>query len=1051
MVERKSGAMALCGLLLFTVANFVLAGTTGKIAGKVTNRQTGEPLPGVNVVIVGTTFGAATNPEGLFTILNVPPGLYSVKASIIGYAHVTVSEVRVRIDQTSTVNLTLTAEAVAGEEVVVTAERKLVKEDVATSVADLAGDEVRELPLTTVAEAVQLQAGVENGLVIRGGSAEEALFLVDGVTLRDARNNAPITGIALSAVQEVSLERGGFNAEYGQVRSGIINVVTKEGDKEKFSGTFTIKYSPPAAKHFDLSPYNPSSMWLRPYLDSDVAFVGTKNGAWDEFTQRQYPQFDGWNAISQRLLTNSDPKDDLTPAAAQQLFKWQHRKQEITDQPDYDIDAGLGGPVPLIGNKLGHLRFFASLRNKREMLIIPLTRDDYLDYDGSLKLTSDLKASMKLNLQLFLGKSNTIAVNGTEQRNSTDYIRTPAEIAGQISLFPFTSSSRVFSDSYYSLAEVAHQGLSANLTHIVNPKTFYDFSVEYFARKYTTGPTALRDNAKKFEVAPGVFVDVAPFGWSPRPDVGIGDGILFGGHTSTARDSSKTYSAKIRFDLTSQVNFNNQIKTGVEFAYNKLDLKYGTVNLVFPESNNFVRQEWTPLRAAAYVQDKLEFKDLIANLGVRLDYSNANTDWVRAALFDKSFFSTQFDPNAKFPTASAKAQWSVSPRLGISHPITVNSKLFFNYGHFKQLPTYEELFLLSRGAARELKRFGDPDLALAKTISYELGYDHALFDNYLVQVAGFYHDITDQVAFSTYRSADGSITYQAATNASYEDIRGFEATVRKARGKWWTGFATYTYQVNTAGRFGRDQVYEDPSEQRKFDNNVGNFAQNKPLPQPRGNFVLTFYTPAKFGPSLLGVKLLDNWQLTLLGDWRAGFHTIWNPNKVAGVSQNLQIKNFYNFNLRLTKAFKLGQFKATFLVDANNVFNTRRLSLLGFYDFNDQLDYFNSLHLPKSNAYNNLAGNDRPGDFRKPGVEFQPIVPVGSVAGLTNPSARAFYYETTTGKYMRFVNGAWSEVDRGRLKQVLDGKAYIDMPNQTSFNFLNPRDVFVGLRTSLQF
>ena len=103
----------------------------------------------------------------------------------------------------------------------------------------------------------------------------------------------------------------------------------------------------------------------------------------------------------------------------------------------------------------------------------------------------------------------------------------------------------------------------------------------------------------------------------------------------------------------------------------------------------------------------------------------------------------------EYEKKSSEAQLTFSPRLGISHPITENSKLYFNYGHFKQLPSYELLLQLSRGTLQEVKRIGDPNLALAKTISYELGYDHVLFDNYLIQLAGFYHDIT---GYSTIRT-----------------------------------------------------------------------------------------------------------------------------------------------------------------------------------------------------------------------------------------------------------------------------------------------------------
>lgn len=1047
MFTPKQKVSVFCCLVILALAQLVSAGTTGKIAGTVKELASGEALAGANVIVEGTTLGAAVDMNGNYTILYIPPGVYTVKVQMMGYKPVSVSDVRVRIDQTERVNFSLEQQVIEGEEVTVVAERKMVKEDVATSVSSVSTSELQVLPINTVQEVVGLQAGVENGLNIRGGGANELLFQVNGVTLRDARNNQPITGIALSAIQEISIERGGFNAEYGQVRSGIVNVVTKEGGKSSYSGTITVKYAPPAAKHFGISPYDSKSMFLRPYLDPVVAWEGTEGGAWDYFTQRQYPQFDGWNKISDRLMSDDDPSNDLTPQAAQRIFMFQHRRQPVTDQPDYNIDGGFGGPVPFISESLGNLRFFTSYRREREMLLVPLTRDDYLEQDWSLHLTSDLSPALKLRLSTQLGNSFNVAVNGTEQEFSTQYIRTPWQIANNISNRN-QLASRVFSNSYYSLADVSYRSFSAKLTHMLNPMTFYEASVEHVARKYDTRPTDLRNSQKNFEIVPGYFVDEGPFGWSPSPDVGIGDGMFFGGHTSTARDQSQVASTTFKFDLTSQVNFNNLVKTGAELVYTDLNLDYGVVNLVFPESNNYVKLRKFPVRGAIYLQDKLEAKGFIINGGLRLDYHNANTDWVNLLPFDKNFFSSRYRPNGDFTFEKAKSELTVSPRLGISHPITENSKLYFNYGHFKQLPTYEQMFRQSRGASNQIRNIGDPNLAMEKTVSYELGYDHALYNDLLIQLAAFYHDITDQQFFTTYISADATINYQGANNNSYEDIRGFELTLNKPRGRWWTGFANYTYQVNTSGFFGTDRIYEDPSLQRQWEQDTRRRYQNRPIPQPYARASISFYTPGDFGPELAGMKPASNWHLNFITDWREGSWLTWNPQNIPGISQNVQMKNWFNAIMRLTKKLNLGTMEMTFFVDVGNLLNTKRLSLAGFYDANDYIDYFSSLHLPASRAYSNIKGDDKIGTYRKEDVDYQPVLQLGNVNDLVNPNPKVIYYEKTSGRYMNYGDGAWSEVAGGRMDKILKDKAYIDMPNNTSFNFLEPRNIFFGIRTS---
>ena len=641
-------------LFVFIFIHLAFGGITGKISGTVIDKSTGDPLPGANIILAGSTSGAAADAEGNFTILNISPGVYSVVASMMGYAKVIVSDVRVRIDQTTRMDIQMEMEAIEGETVTVVADKNLIKQDVSTSVSAISSDEVQALPYTTVSEVVQLQAGIQNGLEIRGGSADEALLQVDGVTLRDPRNNQPISGIALSAVQEISIERGGFNAEYGQVRSGLINIVTKEGSKSAYHGTATFKYSPPQAKNFGLSPYDKNSMWLRPYLDDEVCWTGTDD--WDSYIRSQYPEFRGWDQVAIEKLTDTDLSNDISPAGAQRLFTWEHRQRPVTDQPDYDIDAGLGGPVPLIGEKLGNLRFFTSYRRQREMLLVPLARDDYLDYDFQLKVNSDISSAMKLTFSGLLGKNFNIAINDDDDRffgsefgpssvpywTPTEYMRTPFQIA---KVTQEARPARIFSNSFYCPADVSYQTWAAKLLHTLSQKTFYEVSFEYLARTYETGPVANRSSQLYQIIAPteplpyegwepdkpgsyfgGYWADQSPFGFRASPaQSGIGGTMgVFNAHTSEARDSSKISALTFKFDLTSQINRSNLLKTGFEFAYNDLHLYYGVVNEAVGQIL-WVNEHYFPVRGALYIQDKLEPEGLgfVINAGLRLDFSNA--------------------------------------------------------------------------------------------------------------------------------------------------------------------------------------------------------------------------------------------------------------------------------------------------------------------------------------------------------------------------------------------------------------------------------------------
>ncbi len=371
-------------LLLVTVICvplLALAGTTGKIVGTARDARTGEPLPSVNVVVEGSNLGAASNVDGYFVILNVPPGRCKVIASLVGYKSASAVDVRVDIDQTTTQNFSLAEETVTTEEVMVVAQRPVVQRDVAASRANIEIKEVEKLPVATVVGAVGLQAGVQ-GLSIRGGTAAELAFMVNGTMMRDERTNTPYTSVSLLSVQDIQVTTGGFSAEYGQVRSGVVNVVTKEGGRSNYTVAFLGRYSPTSPKHFGPSIYDKSSYWIRPYLDDAVAWTGTQSGAWDRFTLKQFPAFEGWNIISQRYVSNTNPNDDLTPQALQRLFEFQRRKIAEVNAPDYDIDATVGGPVPFIGEETGNLRFFASYRENQNMYMIPLSDDAYRDKSG---------------------------------------------------------------------------------------------------------------------------------------------------------------------------------------------------------------------------------------------------------------------------------------------------------------------------------------------------------------------------------------------------------------------------------------------------------------------------------------------------------------------------------------------------------------------------------------------------------------------------------------------------------------------------------------------
>lgn len=1040
-------------LSILMMTSIVFAGTTGKISGRVVDKQTGEPLAGANVVIDGTLLGASTDGDGYYFIINIPPGTYTLTFSYVGYNELKVRNVQVQVDLTTIQNVELVPEVMTTEAVVVVAQRPVIQKDVAASQKSISSKEVQALPVTNIGQVVGLQAGVTSGLSIRGSGSNEALFVVDGITLRDNRNNEPITEIPLSALEEVSVQSGGFGAEYDNVRSGVINVVTKEGSRDRYSATATIKYHPPVPKHFGISPFDPNSYFLRPYLDDDVAWTGTKNGAWDEYTRRQYPDFDGWEKVAERTLSDNDPSNDLTPEAAQRLFMWEHRKKGDIDKPDYDIDAGFGGPVPFISKSLGNLRFYASFKNTQDQYLFKMTTDGLSTQSFLLRLTSDLSTTMKLTLMALRSHTEGTA---SSRSGGTGIFTSEWGVANAIERVGFTAPWRLFTNIYFSKAIRDAEIYSAKLTKVVSPSTFWEAKLISTTRKYKTGPDRYRDHTKKYRIFDDYYVDEAPFGYEPEAVFSVEGTLGMGGAVSVGRDTSTVQTITAKFDITSQINRNNEIKAGAQLIYEDYNMGFGMVNHFLPEGNTWTQIKQKPLRGVLYAQDKLEFQGFVANLGLIVDYYNLNGKWYNAEPFDRTFYSDQFSPELEkeFKNKKVNPRITFSPRLSISHPIGENSKLFFNYGHYREMPTSERFYRIQRDIRDKLDRIGDPTIPLAATVAYELGYDQALFNSYLLRLAGYYKDIKDEEFWVRYISFDGKVNYLKVTNKAYEDIRGFEFDITKRTGKWVTGNFNYEYRVGTSGYFGVARYYENPAEQRDYERR--NPYQSKPRPRPRIKSYIDFHTPVQFGPKVLTMHPLSEWHFLFIGNWTAGYWDTWNPNNVPGIKYNIQWKDYYNLDLRIAKTFKFKDFDVKFFADISNVFNLKHFSGVSFSDVFDYQFYMRSLHLPEkvtaNLGYGNIPGDDEPGDYRPTGVAYQPMEWTADINSLTDPNPRVIYYDDATARYYQNdgTNG-WQEVQGSRLQKILDDKAYIDMPNLTYFTFLNPRNVFMGLTLTYHF
>ncbi len=216
----------------FILAAIIFAGSTGKIAGKVIDAKTKEPLLGVNVIIDGTKSGASTDIDGNYNILNVAPGIYTLRASAIGFRSVTVTQVKVSVDLTTRIEFSLTDETIQlNQEVLIIAQRPIVQKDLTSTSSKVSSDQIKALPVEDVAGLVNLQAGVVEGH-FRGGRSGEVLYLIDGIPVSDSYSGGAGVSAENQSIQELEVISGTFNAEYGQAMSGIVNQVTKDGTEK---------------------------------------------------------------------------------------------------------------------------------------------------------------------------------------------------------------------------------------------------------------------------------------------------------------------------------------------------------------------------------------------------------------------------------------------------------------------------------------------------------------------------------------------------------------------------------------------------------------------------------------------------------------------------------------------------------------------------------------------------------------------------------------------------------------------------------------------------
>ena len=224
--------------VLFLMPVLLLA-QEGKLRGRVTDKESGEPLIGANVTIDGTTLGASTDLNGEYVILSVPPGTYAVKASYIGYSPLTVANIRVGSNITTSQDFALSSTAIAVEAVEIVAERPLIQRNTTNTVRVTTQENLESLPIRGVQNIIALEAGVvqrDGNLYVRGGRAGEVAYFIDGANTTNPYYNSQNISVIQEALEEMQVQTGGYTAEFGGANSGLVRTTLRTGGTDyKFS------------------------------------------------------------------------------------------------------------------------------------------------------------------------------------------------------------------------------------------------------------------------------------------------------------------------------------------------------------------------------------------------------------------------------------------------------------------------------------------------------------------------------------------------------------------------------------------------------------------------------------------------------------------------------------------------------------------------------------------------------------------------------------------------------------------------------------------------
>jgi hypothetical protein len=875
--------------------------STGIIKGQVNDGETGKPMPYTNIYIAGTSIGTMAFSDGYFFLRGLRPGTYTVKASYIGYG-VKSQTVQLEAGGVVHVDFTLTVQEIYHEPFVVEATRRMIEVERTGSSHYLSSKQIAAMPLDQLIDMIAHQPGVslqDNAIHIRGGRADDTHFIIDGLSVND-----PLAGggygyqIDPSIINEIEVLTGGFNAEYGQAVSGIVNISTKEGTN-RFEGRITLK---------------------RDYLLQTVP----KNDyrGWQDLYDFTEPQ-------NIDILTVSLSGPDPITAGLRTLGLDMPGEQFLLVSGSMDIRDG-----------------YLPIYSRQQRLQSPLYTSSFWsprqenDWNGLLKWTWNLNPLQKLTLT----GSRQVAVSQGFQLPGEGYPR------------PFIGN---WEDRFNAVTgEPQPFGLDNFLTftneniltsifwrHVLSETSWYEVTL---GRNWSRMHNNVNGN-DDFTTYDRISI------WSEDPRRQAGSEPETIGYSADRWHDHYVEAWTVRTAYSFYGGAGNQFKTGLDLSFNEMQLIDLQSSLGTPPVGKLgIREDiFTahPIVGAAYFQDTIEYRGLILNAGIRADLWAPGREVEQVMANPDQYLFIYDDMVEEFNRGTNRVfgrNWKtrLSPRLGLSFPVTRHDKFFFNYGHFSQWPRFAYVYpQLQAQRATKVQLLGNPNLDPKVTVEYEAGWQHEFSNLWSLGVTFYNRDIfdyaksvkLDPVDIGADQTPDpndvGTVTIEPVRYFNGDSARslGMEISVIKRTTRWLSGSANLELSRSTGTNSSADEAYLQAIYNEAYEPtaSIGGLARSPLLWDRPWSFSLNvdFSVFQRERPQLFGRRLPPNWSVNMLLRSEAGQR--YTPQTYVGGGRVIY-GDWYSrlgperstFNLRFSKWWRYGrQQKLTVFFEGRNLFN----------------------------------------------------------------------------------------------------------------------------------